>query len=316
MTPLVADLTRLVELIFKALLIGLVLYKQKLKMISIHQLNYRYSRKREVLSCLDLELPAGKIYGLLGKNGAGKSTLIRNIAGMLFPTKGSCRVMGYEPKQRQIDFLKELFFIPEECFLPNLTIRQFIDIYTPYYPRFDRQQYLGYLKEFAIDPKQHLQALSFGQKKKAMIGFALAANTRLLIMDEPTNGLDIPSKVLFRNMIKEAMSADRLVLITSHQVRDLDELITDLIIMDHGEILLHETKEDISRKLHFEVSEAPSGASDLLYEEKQASGWAQIRKNPMGLSSAVDVELLFNAMLSSREVVNAALSSQPKPELI
>ncbi|GAB5525283.1 MAG: ABC transporter ATP-binding protein [Roseivirga sp.] len=285
-------------------------------MIQINQLSYRYSRKRQILSDLDLELPTGKIYGLLGKNGAGKSTLIRNIAGTLFPTKGSCRVLGYEPKQRQIDFLKELFFVPEECFLPNLAIRQFIDIYAPYYPNFDRGQYEQYLKQFAIDSGQHLQALSFGQKKKAMIGFALSANTRLLIMDEPTNGLDIPSKVLFRNMIKEAMKPDRLVLITSHQVRDLDELITDLIIMDQGEILLHETKEAIAHTLRFELTEAPSKASGLLYEEKQANGWAQILKNPMALTSPVDVELLFNAMLNSRETINAEFAPQPQPELI
>lgn len=285
-------------------------------MIHINHLNYRYSRKKEILSCLDLVLPAGKIYGLLGKNGAGKSTLIRNIAGTLFPTKGSCHVLGFEPKQRQIDFLKELFFIPEECFLPNLSIKQFIDIYTPYYPRFDREQYQAYLKQFAIDPKQHLQTLSFGQKKKAMIGFALSANTRLLIMDEPTNGLDIPSKVLFRNMIKDAMRPDKLVLITSHQVRDLDELITDLIIMDHGEILLHETKEVIARKLFFQITEEPSDSSELLYEEKQVNGWAQILRNPMGLESHADVELLFNAMLDKRDLLNTALLTRLQPELI
>lgn len=285
-------------------------------MIRINQLSYRYSRKKQILSGLDLELDAGKIYGLLGKNGAGKSTLIRNIAGTLFPSQGSCQVLDYKPRRRQIGFLKELFFVPEECFLPNLSISQFIDIYAPYYPHFDQGQYQAYLKQFLIDPQQHLQALSFGQKKKLMIGFALAANTRLLIMDEPTNGLDIPSKVLFRNMIKEAIRPDRLVLITSHQVRDLDELITDLIIMDHGEVLLHETKEDIANKLFFQVSEEPSESADALYEEKQANGWAQILQNPMGLKSTVDIELLFNAMLGNRAIIDSALKQTPKPELI
>ncbi len=285
-------------------------------MIRINQLSYRYSRRKEILSGLDLELASGKIYGLLGKNGAGKSTLIRNIAGTLFPSQGSCHVLGYEPKRRQIDFLKELFFVPEECFLPNLSISKFIDIYTPYYPRFDKKQYQVYLREFAIDPRQHLQALSFGQKKKVMIGFALAANTRLLIMDEPTNGLDIPSKVLFRNMITEASHPDKLVLITSHQVRDLDELITDLIIMDHGEVLLHETKEDLTHRLLFQATDTPSEDSGVLYQEKQAHGWAQILKNPLGLSSQMDMELLFNAMLNSRTTINSALLTQPQLELI
>ena len=285
-------------------------------MISINQLSYRYSRKKEILSGLSLEMAPGKIYGLLGKNGAGKSTLIRNIAGTLFPTQGLCQVLGHEPRHRQIGFLREIFFVPEECFLPNLSISQFIDIYAPYYPNFDIAQYQSYLEQFLIDQGQHLQALSFGQKKKLMIGFALAANTRLLIMDEPTNGLDIPSKVLFRNMIKEAIRTDKLVLITSHQVRDLDELITDLIIMDHGELLLHEDKEAISDKLLFQLSDEPSQASDLLYEEKQAQGWAQILKNPMGLNSLIDIELLFNAVLSDRSKISTAMNSELKSELI
>ena len=285
-------------------------------MIQVNQLNYRYSRKKQILSDLDLELTPGKIYGLLGKNGAGKSTLIRNIAGMLFPTSGVCRVLGFEPKRRQIGFLRELFFIPEECFLPNLSISQFIDIYAPYYPRFDQGQYQNYLKQFSIDAKQHLQSLSFGQKKKAMIGFALSANTRLIIMDEPTNGLDIPSKVLFRNMIKEAMTPDKLILITSHQVRDLDELITDLIIMDEGEILLHETKQDITRKLFFQVSEEPSKANELLYEEKQPDGWTQILNNTMGLESHIDMEVLFNAMLAKRQTLSSVFFTQTETELI
>ena len=285
-------------------------------MISINDLSYRYSRKREILSGLNLELSSGKIYGLLGKNGAGKSTLIRNIAGTLFPTQGRCQVLNYQPKDRKIGFLKELFFVPEECFLPNLSISQFIDIYAPYYPHFDVPQYQAYLEQFHIDSRQHLQALSFGQKKKLMIGFALAANTRLLIMDEPTNGLDIPSKVLFRNMITEASRPDKLVLITSHQVRDLDELITDLIIMDHGEVLLHETKEDISKKLYFQLTDNPSENPELLYEEKQSQGWAQILKNTMGLNSQMDIELLFNAMLNNRIVIDDPLQSAPKPELI
>jgi len=285
-------------------------------MIRINQLSYQYSRKKEILSGLDLEMASGKIYGLLGKNGAGKSTLIRNIAGTLFPTQGSCQVLNYEPKRRQISFLKELFFVPEECFLPNLSISQFIDIYAPYYPHFDEEQYQVYLNQFLVDPQQHLHALSFGQKKKLMIGFALAANTRLLIMDEPTNGLDIPSKVLFRNMVTDAIRPDKLVLITSHQVRDLDELITDLIIMDQGEVLLHETKKDISSNLLFQVAENPSQNTGLLYEEKQAQGWTQILRNPMGMENRVDIELLFNAMLNNRAIISTALETASKPELI
>jgi ABC-2 type transport system ATP-binding protein len=270
-------------------------------MIKLENFCYRYGRHQTLFRDLNLELVPGQIYGLLGKNGAGKSTLIKNIGGMLFPTAGRCEVFGQLPRNRQVSFLKDIFFIPEECYLPNLTIRQFIQIYAPYYPNFDLIQFHTYLETFGIESNRNLRSLSYGQKKKALIGFALSANTRVLILDEPTNGLDIPAKVIFRNMIKEAFRPDRLVIISSHQVRDLDELISTLLVLDQGELLLHARKAEILQRLHFGISAFPLPEAAVLYQDKGPTGWLYIAENTTGQASYLDIELLFNALLEKRE---------------
>lgn len=171
-----------------------------------------------------------------------------------------------------MSFLKDLFFIPEECYLPNLTIQQFIQLYAPYYPNFDKAQFQAYMHTFGLENSRQLHSLSFGQKKKIIIGFALATNTKVLLMDEPTNGLDIPTKVTFRNMMNEAFKPNRMVIISSHQVRDLDELITALIILDQGEVLLQAEKELLLHRLHFGTTALPFPAESVLYSEKAPNG--------------------------------------------
>jgi ABC-2 type transport system ATP-binding protein len=267
-------------------------------MIEIKKLGYRYSKKVKIFTELDLSFSPGKIYGLLGKNGAGKSTLIKNITGMLFPSEGQCEVFGSNPKKREVDFLKDLFFVPEEYYLPNLAIHELVHIYEGFYPNFDSNQFYTYTKEFKIDKNKKTTELSLGQKKKILIGFALSANTKVLIMDEPTNGLDIPSKITFRNMIKDSFKEDRIVIITSHQVRDLDELINAIIIMDNGEILLNKDKNHIAKCLQFELSDVLKNEKHLIYQEKVSNGFAQIRENKTNTLGYVDIELLFNAVLA------------------
>ncbi|MGV3585711.1 MAG: ATP-binding cassette domain-containing protein [Adhaeribacter sp.] len=269
-------------------------------MIQLNNFCYRYSRNQELFRGLNLTLQSGQIYGLLGKNGAGKSTLIKNIGGLLFPTTGQVQVFGQEPRLRQISFLKDIFFIPEECYLPNLTVKEFIRVYAPFYPNFDLTQYQSYLDLFGIAPSRKLRSLSYGQKKKTLIGFVLAANTRVLILDEPTNGLDIPAKGIFRNMIKDAFKPDRLVIISSHQVRDLDELISSLIILDQGKVLLHAAKDEILKRLFFGISPVLLPETAVLYQEKSPAGWPYIAENTSGQKTYLDMELLFNALLENK----------------
>src|SRR5476649_1907814 len=152
-------------------------------MIEISHLSFGYG-KQKLFQDISLSLKAGHIYGLLGKNGAGKSTLLKNITGLVFPWEGTCHVNGMVADKRAPSFLQELFFVPEEIFLPAVTAKQFAESTAHFYPNFYRQQYANILAEFDVPTDKPLTKLSFGQQKKVMIAFGLSANTALLVMDE------------------------------------------------------------------------------------------------------------------------------------
>ncbi|MDB5089485.1 MAG: transporter related [Mucilaginibacter sp.] len=277
-------------------------------MINIKNLTYRYSKQKVLFNGLDLEMQAGKIYGLLGKNGAGKSTLMKTITGLLFPFEGTCYINSLQPHQRQVGFLEQLFFIPEECYLPPLRIDRFLAIYAPFYPSFSYADFNDYLKEFNIPPDSKLHQLSFGQKKKAFIAFGLAANTRLLVMDEPTNGLDIPSKVQFRNIMSRASKPDQIILLSTHQVRDLDDLISSVIIMDDSRILLHEEKDRIAEQLSFYNQQQAVVKNEILYEEQTPNGLVAMCRNLRHTVTYIDLEILFNATLSNPALIRSVFN--------
>ena len=215
-------------------------------MISLENCSFHYSKKKPLFKNLDLQLEAGRIYGLLGKNAAGKSTLLRLMSGLLFPTEGRCEVSGFTAAKRQPGFLADVFLIPEETWLPDLTIKKYVETHAAFYPKFDRDQFYKWLAEFQVPDNERLNALSFGQKKKTIIAFGLAANTRIVLMDEPTNGLDIPSKAEFRRIVASALDENRTLIISTHQVRDLDSLIDGVIVVEGGEILIDATLERIA----------------------------------------------------------------------
>ncbi|QHS56470.1 ABC transporter ATP-binding protein [Mucilaginibacter sp. 14171R-50] len=264
-------------------------------MIVIKDLTYSYHSRTTLFQELNLTLPSGKVYGLLGKNGAGKSSLIKNIAGLIFPHKGSCTINGLEARHRQPDFLAQLFFIPEECELPQVTIPVFVRIYSVFYKYFDEACFYEYLRIFNVPEKCQLQKLSFGQKKKIHIAFALAANTDVLIMDEPTNGLDIPSKIEFREIIARTRRYDKITIMSTHQVKDLDGLIDSVIIIDQGRVLLAADKEEIGQKLCFGAKLA--GDETIIYGIDAPGGRMTVSRNTGAEVSSLDLELLFNAAI-------------------
>ena len=273
-------------------------------MIEINDVRFEYSKGKLLFNGLNLFLKEGHIYGLLGKNGAGKSTLLKNIAGLVFPKSGKCLFRGIDVAKRPVAVLEELYFLAEDFFVPALTPNQFMKSTAVFYPRFDKQQYLEYLKLLDVDVKLVMDKQSFGQQKKAMIAFGLAANTSLLIMDEPTNGLDIPSKIQFRKLIASVLTEERCIIISTHQVRDLESLIDTLLILDRQEILVNHSLDDIVEKLSFGVFTDTKGLP-VLYEEKGGRGYAAISKNDTGVFTKVDLELLFNAVVSGKtEVIN------------
>ncbi|GAB3043176.1 ABC transporter ATP-binding protein [Spirosoma pulveris] len=270
-------------------------------MIEFRDLSFGYKRGKPLYEGLNLTLSPGSIYGLLGPNGAGKSTLLRLLSGLLYPKSGSILVGDYMPKDRQPAFLEDLFLVPEEFYLPAVRINQFVDSNAPFYPRFDRAQMTAYIREFGLTDNQKLNELSYGQKKKVLIGFGLATNTAVLLMDEPTNGLDIPSKSQFRRLVAGAVNENRTVVISTHQVRDLEALIDPIVILaersrSHMTVALKATVEEVTARLWFGLVPELDKKRVILYSERAVGGYAIVAENPMGEPSRLDLERLFNTV--------------------
>lgn len=267
-------------------------------MVTIQNLNFSYSKSRPLFVGMDLYLKRGHIYGLLGKNGAGKSTLLKNIAGLVYPVSGVVEVLGHRPARREPSLLREISFIPEEFYLPAVRSEQFLKANAGFYPEFDREYFYRLIGEFDIPVQQRLAEMSYGQKKKYIISFGLASNTKIIIMDEPTNGLDIPSKAQFRKIMASAITDDRCVIISTHQVRDLDHLIDAVILLDDHKVALNAPVNLITDKLCFKkTKELPA---DVIYAEEALGGFNTIVANAYGEDSKLDLELLFNAVLQQK----------------
>src|SRR3954470_14157786 len=243
-------------------------------MIEVKSMSFGYKRRKPLYKNLNLSLPVGSIYGLLGKNGAGKSTLLKNFTGLLFPDEGSLLVNGYIPKKRWPSFLSTVYFIPEEVYVPSVTINGYKKLFAPFYPLFNEEQLHHYLDVLDVHDKGKLKTFSFGQQKKFVIAFALACNTKILLLDEPTNGLDIPSKIKFRKLISSVFTNEKMIFISTHQIRDLDNLIDHVIIVDNGELLLQASIVEIGRKLCFKnVIDLPL-ENEVLYSESSLQGYS------------------------------------------
>jgi ABC-2 type transport system ATP-binding protein len=267
-------------------------------MISIDNLTFGY-RKKPVFDGLSLQFEAGHVYGLLGKNGTGKSSLLLNIAGLLCPGKGHIAVNGFTPFERLPVFLEDVFMVPEEFYLPNIPVPDFIKHYAPFYPRFNAEKFRNYIAVFDIPSDSTLQNMSYGQKKKVLISFALATNAKVLLMDEPTNGLDIMSKSQFRKILAEALDDERCIIISTHQVKDLENLIDRITIIDEGKILFDENIEEISRKLSFRFAYDEADLATAFYSESSLTGNVVVTANTDGEESKLDLELLYKAIITN-----------------
>ena len=179
-------------------------------MIQIKNIDFRYpGSKHLVFRDFSLELKENNIYGLLGKNGTGKSTLLYLISGLLRQQQGTVLVDGISAQDRKAEMLKDIFMVPEEFELPNVSLATYVKMNQEFYPNFSQEVLDSCLKDFDLPLSLKLNELSMGQKKKVFMSFALATGTRFLLMDEPTNGLDIPSKSQFRKVIANNMTEDR-----------------------------------------------------------------------------------------------------------
>jgi len=279
-------------------------------MINISNLNFGYKKKNLLFNNLNLVLTPGNIYGLLGKNGAGKTTLLKLISGLLYPQTGVCTIDGEKTAGRDPDLLREIFFLPEISFLPPVKIKEYLEIYSPFYPRFDKKKFYEYMKKLEIKANGKITNLSYGQRKKFSIAFALAAETKLILLDEPTNGLDIPAKSVFRKLVASSISEEKLFVISTHQVRDMKHLIDPIIILDNGEVIFNRQISEIEQKLSLTLQREEPDKDEILYYENTLGGYAVLSKNNDGEDNDIDTELLFNAVVDKSEKVRALFNAE------
>lgn len=266
-------------------------------MITIQDLNFQYRRGSNLFSDLSLRIPKGGIYGLLGKNGAGKTSLLKILSGLCFPRSGYCRVFDEDPVQRKPAFLSDLYLLPEDLHVPPVTPNQYCKRFGPFYKNFDLSLYEDAVKQFEVPTRQLLTKMSHGQKKKFLIAFGLATKARLFILDEPTNGLDIPSKALFRQLLVTHFSEDRIFIISTHQVHDVENLIDHVILLDSGKILFNHSTDEISQRLTFSAQSTEPSVDECLYYEKELGGYRVIAGSSGQQETEINLELLFNGIL-------------------
>ena len=271
-------------------------------MITTKALSFGYSAKKRVLNDISLELGEGHIHGLLGCNGIGKTTLLKLACGIMRPDEGEVLVDGVNPMTRRPENFSELMIIPEEFDLPNISLERYAKVTSCFYPRFDMGQMRGYCEVLNVNSMERLHSMSMGQRKKAYLAFALACNVRMLLMDEPTNGLDIPSKSVFRRLLAGYVDDNRMVVISTHQVVDVESLLDNIVILDAKGVALNATTAEICQRLKFGKAEE---GDKVIYSERTISGDMAVALNERDEESQLSIELLFNAASANRDAIRA-----------
>lgn len=289
-------------------------------MIQLQNISFQYAGSAApVFSQFSLSLPVGRIYGLLGPNGSGKSTLLYIMMGLLHPSEGLALVDTHDASRRERSLLQDLYIVPEEFELPPMTLADYVDTYRPFYPRFSQEVLSQCLQEFCLPESLHISRLSMGQKKKVLMAFALACGTRYLLMDEPTNGLDIASKKQFRRVIASNMTDERTIIIATHQVNDVEQLLDHVLILGvqgvqgvlevqgvkdnslapHSLLRFDATVSRLTQEYSFTLASQPT--ADALYTERTAQGYACIApRHPDNEETPLNLELLYSAVQNGK----------------
>ncbi len=278
----------------------------------LDQLAFAYGQQ-PLFSHFCAQLNAPGIYGLFGRNGSGKSTLLKLLCGLLTPSAGRVEVLGHVPRKRAAEFLEQIYILPEEFHLPNLTPIALRDTHAAFYPRFDAAHFDTYLQELEVPQEQAFGAMSLGQKKKATIAFALATHTPVLLMDEPTNGLDIVSRGQFRKLMARPEHAQRTVLISTHQAHDLESILSHIWFIDGGKLVLSSSMQALAEHLRMGIAaNAHELPEQVLYQEAigQQIAWVAARAQHHDVSP-VQLELLYKALSLNKDAVLNALAAAP-----
>jgi len=274
-------------------------------MVLLKSVGFGYG-KRPLFEGMDLVLKQGSIYGLLGLNGAGKTSLLKLIAGALITRSGSIEVFGRNPAMREARHLANVAFVPEDPWAPALKSEDWLSRYAIFRPDFDAARFKELCAEFSLEQGKLLSRYSYGQRKKFALAAALSSGAKLILLDEPTNGLDIPSKTQFRRILAASAQDDRIIVVSTHQVRDLENLIDPVLVINDGRLAFNIDAECLSARLGTErLSDLSS--RPVVYAERDALGWTAIVAGCEGAAPA-DLELVFNAAIAEPGRLEAALA--------
>lgn len=269
-------------------------------MIRIEKLGFSYGQV-PVLKNITMNLEPGKIYGLLGENGVGKTTLLTLLAGLKKPLQGSIDIDGSAPYSRTPQVLENQFYLADEMLPVPMKAAEYARITGEFWPNYKQDTFEEIMELFENASDKKMSEMSTGQLKKTYISLALALGCKYLFLDEPTNGLDIPSKAQFRSALMKYTGEDSTIVISTHQVRDLENIIDPIIILDRQDVLLNASLEEISRKLYFDYGTQLHPES--LYSEQLPGGFIQVYPNAEGADSKVNIEALFNAVHHNKEFI-------------
>ncbi len=282
-------------------------------MIKVSQLQFEYGKKR-VYDDFSLALDKPGVYGLFGRNGSGKSTLLKILSGLLFPHGGQVEVLGYKPAARLPTFLEQVYVVPEEFHLPDISMAVLQKTHAPFYPLFSSSDFAQYADIFEIPRDKGFAAMSLGQKKKAVIAFALATHTPLLLMDEPTNGLDIVGRSQFKTILGGKEHANRTVIISTHQAHDLESLMHHVLFVDGGKLALSASMATLQHALQLGVTDNQADTVGSIYQEAYGQQWTYIARNTTGEPGVVNLELLYKALSINKQGVLDAVANYRQPQ--
>ena len=276
-------------------------------MIKVNNLCFSYGQT-PCLENISLSLEEGKIYGLLGENGVGKTTLLTLLSGLKKPLMGSIEIDGDMPFNRHPSFLQDLFYLPDEVSAVNNVAVRWAANTGKFWPKYSQERFMEAMNIFETNAEMKMNHMSAGQLKKTYISFALACGVKYLFLDEPTNGLDIPSKAQFRSALMKYTAEDSTIVISTHQVRDLENIIDPIIILDRRDVLLNATLEQIADKLYFDYGTTLH--PEALYSEQLPGGFIQVLPNTDKADSKVNIEALFNTVHKHKELVKNLFSHE------
>ncbi|MBR1849925.1 MAG: ABC transporter ATP-binding protein [Bacteroidales bacterium] len=275
-------------------------------MIEIKNLDFGY-KATPVLKNINLSIREGAIYGLLGENGVGKTTLLKLICGLLPTDAGTVEVDGATAFDREPDMLQNIFLLPDEVRLPySGTPIRYVGEMAPFYPNYSEDDFRHLMQELEVEPERKFREMSFGQQKKSLLACALSLNTKYVLLDEPTNGLDIPSKSQLRSILTQRIGGESTIIISTHQVKDVENLIDPIIILSNNDVLLNATIEEISRKFFFEYGGVAN--PEALFSEQLPGGYTNVTINTSGEESQPNIEALFNAVLHNKKRVKELMN--------